>query len=107
MKINKLSHMIRGWFVGKFEPTVYSTEACEVAIKTYTIGQFESKHHHKIATEITVIISGKVKMNDVEYGQGDIITVEPNESTDFLVLEDTITCCVKIPGATDDKYLDE
>lgn len=107
MKIHKLTDMVRGWIVGKFEPAVYSTTVCEVAIKNYKQNDFESKHHHKIATEITVIISGKVKMNGVEYGQGDIITVEPNESTDFLVLEDAITCCVKIPGAINDKYLDE
>lgn len=106
MKLNKYKDMIRGWIVGNFNPTVYSTEACEVAIKTYKQNDFEEKHHHKIAVEITMIISGKVKMNNVEFGAGDIITIEPNESTDFLVLEDTITCCVKIPGALNDKYLD-
>lgn len=99
--------MIKGWFIGAINPTVYYTDACEIAVKKYVAGFFESKHHHKIATEITVIISGKVKMNDVEFGEGDIITISPNESTDFLALEDTVTCCVKIPGALNDKYIDE
>ena len=106
MKIHKLKDMVRGWLVGRFLPSVYNTDACEIAIKNYLKNDFETKHHHKIATEITVIISGKVKMNNVEYEAGDIITIEPNESTDFLVLEDTTTCCIKIPGALNDKYID-
>lgn len=106
MKLHKLKDMIRGWFIGSFKETVYHTDACEVAIKFYKQNDFETKHHHKIATEITVIISGKVKMNEVEFVSGDIITVEPGESTDFLVLEETVTCCIKIPGALNDKYLD-
>lgn len=106
MKINKLNDMIRGWLVGNFSPSVYNTNACEIAIKTYSKDDFEAKHRHKIATEITVIISGKVKMNNVEYEAGDIISIEPNESTDFLALENTTTCCIKIPGALNDKYLD-
>ena len=46
-------------------------------------------------------------MNGVEYKQGDIIVIEPGESTDFEVLEETITTVVKIPGATNDKYLSD
>ncbi len=107
MKINKLTDMIRGWMVGAFLPTVYHTEACEIGIKKYKKNDFEDKHHHKIATEITIIISGKVKFNGVEFGPDDIITIEPNESTDFLAMEDTVTCCIKIPGALNDKYIDE
>ena len=107
MILNNLKNMVRGWLIGAINPTVYYTDVCEVAIKKYKANDFESKHHHKIATEITIIISGKVKMNGVEFGPDDIITIEPNESTDFLAMEDTVTCCVKIPGALNDKYLDE
>jgi hypothetical protein len=106
VKLHSLKNMVRGWFVGAISPTVYHTEACELAIKKYKKYDYEQKHHHKIATEITIIISGKVKFNGVEYGPDDIITIEPNESTDFLVMEDTVTCCIKIPGALNDKYLD-
>jgi hypothetical protein len=44
-------------------------------------------------------------MNGVEFISGDIITIEPMESTDFEVLEDTSTIVVKLPGASNDKYL--
>ena len=106
MKINKLKDMFRGWFVGSFTPTLYDTTDVEVAVKRYNKGDYEAKHYHKIATEISVVISGTVKMNGVIYGEGDIITMEPNEATDFEALEDnTINVVVKIPGATNDKYV--
>jgi hypothetical protein len=46
-------------------------------------------------------------MNGIEFGKGDIIVIEPNESTDFEVLEDTTTTVVKYPGAENDKYMGE
>jgi hypothetical protein len=107
MKLFKLTNMIKGWFVGDITPVVYSTKDCEVAIKRYSAGEKELKHHHKLAKEITVIISGKVKMNGVEYVQDDILLIEPNESTDFEVIEDTVTCVVKSGSYKGDKYIDE
>ena len=105
MKVAKIDHMVRGWFVGDFKPTAYATKDVEVGIKRYFAGATEPRHFHKVATEITVIISGHVRMNGTEYHSGDIITIEPNYSTDFEVLEDTVTVVVKLPGALNDKYL--
>lgn len=107
MKTAKLEDMIKGWFVGNFEPTLLKTNDVEVAVKEYKKGDKEEKHYHKLATEITVIVSGKVKMNGVVYSKGDIIVIEPNEATDFEALEDTVNTVVKLPGANDDKYLGE
>ena len=107
MTIDKLDCMIKGWFVGNFEPTVLKTNDVEVAVKKYKAGDYESSHYHKIATEITVIVSGEVEMNGVRYSEGDIIVISPNEQTDFRVLKDTITTVVKYPGANNDKYLVE
>ncbi|MHA4868438.1 hypothetical protein ACXZ1M_12145 [Duganella sp. PWIR1] len=107
MERYKLEDMTRGWFVGDFTPTVLATRAAEVGIKHYRAGDREARHYHKIAQEITVIQSGRVQMNGVEYASGDIIVINPLESTDFVVLEDTVTVVVKVPGAVDDKYLGE
>lgn len=104
MKLHKLEKMIKGWFVGDFEPTVLKTGEVEVAVKEYRKGDREGRHFHKLATEITVISYGRVRMNSVEYKKGDIIVIEPLESTDFEALEDTITTVVKYPGASNDKY---
>lgn len=106
MQVNRLESMIKGWFVGNFHPTLYRTNDVEVAVKTYDKGYYEASHYHKIATEITCIVSGKVRMNGIEYCPGDIITVHPNESTNFESLEDnTVNVVVKLPGANNDKYL--
>ena len=108
MKIAKLEDMEKGWFVGNFEPTLLKTNDVEVAVKSYKKGDYEETHYHKIATEITVIISGRVKMNGIEYKAGDIVVMEPNEATDFECLEDgTKNVVVKYPGANNDKYLGE
>ena len=105
MSTAKLEDMIKGWFIGNFEPTLLRTNDVEVAVKSYNKGDYEEKHYHKIATEITVIVSGKVKMNGIEYSKGDIVVMEPNEATDFECLENgTQNVVVKLPGANDDKY---
>ena len=105
MKTEHLNSMIKGWFVGNFEPSLYKTNDCEVAVKSYKAGDYEEKHYHKIATEITVIVKGRVKMFDREFSEGDIIVVEPGDSTDFSAITDSMNVVVKIPGVNNDKYI--
>lgn len=105
MKTARLENMFKGWFVGNFDPTLIQTNEVEVAVKEYLRGDMEDRHYHKVSTEITVIASGRVRMNGVEYVKGDIIIIPPNQATDFEVLEDTITTVVKYPGANNDKYM--
>ena len=104
MKTAKLSEMTKGWFVGNFTPTLYQTKDVEVAVKSYRAGDHEGAHYHKIATELTVITKGKVRMNGAEYSAGDIVVMEPGEVTDFDALTDAENVVVKIPGANGDKY---
>ena len=77
----------------------------ETAVKSYTAGDYEGRHYHKIATEITVVISGTVRMNGIEYNAGDIIVMEPGEATDFEAVTDAVNVVVKGPGANNDKYV--
>ena len=104
MKTAKLSDMTKGWFVGNFEPSLCKTNEVEVAVKSYKRGDKENAHYHKIATEITVVVSGKVRMFGKEWGAGDIIVVVPGDVTDFEALTDAVNTVVKIPGANNDKY---
>lgn len=104
MKTAKLNDMTKGWFVGNFEPTLYKTNDVEVAVKQYRANAYENKHYHKIATEITVVTKGIVRMNGIEYTEGDIIIMEPNEATDFYAVTDAENVVVKLPGANNDKY---
>lgn len=96
--------MIGGWFVGDFAPSVLRTSDFEVAVKSYVQGQSEPAHVHRIATELTVIITGRVRMAGQDWCAGDIVTLEPNEETDFLALTDALTVVVKTPSLAGDKY---
>ena len=103
--VNDFKDMVRGWFVGDFEPSAFKTQNCEVSYRTYKEGDYEKKHFHKVATEITVITKGIVEMNGTQYKEGDIIVMEPNDATDFKAITDAENVVVKVPGAKDNKYL--
>jgi len=104
MKTFRLSDMTKGWFVGDFEPSCYKTGQFEVACKHYKKGDAEEAHVHKIATELTLIVKGSVRMNNVVYKPGDIVILEPGEKSDFRALEDAVNVVVKVPSVAGDKY---
>lgn len=105
MRHARLEDMTKGWFVGDFAPTALATDVCEVAVKAYKAGDREDLHHHKVGTEVTLIISGRVRMMDREWSAGDIVVLEPGEATDFEALTDVVNVVVKTPSAKGDKYL--
>ena len=105
MVIYKLSEFTKGWIVGNFSPSVFISKEFEVAVKKYNSGDYEEKHFHKKALEITIICSGKVRMNNQEFSEGDVIVIKPNEVTDFFVIEEAITTVIKTPSLTNDKFL--
>ena len=96
--------MINGWFIGDFSPAAYSTRFFEVALKKYKAGDFELDHYHRVATEITLIVSGSVEMLGSEWGEGDIILLNPGEATSFRAITDTVSVVVKFPSIQNDKY---
>lgn len=105
MKHFRLEAMVKGWFVGGFSPAAVQTDACEVAVKHYKAGDHEQAHFHKLATEVTLIVSGRVRMVGQEWGPGDIVVLEPGTVTDFEALTDAVNVVVKTPGAANDKFL--
>lgn len=107
MDVHRLEDMTRGWFVGDFSPTLYRTDAAEVAVKHYAAGDREARHLHRIATELTAVVAGRVRMDGRELGKGDIVVLHPGEASDFLALTAATVVAVKVPGAPDDKHLVE
>jgi hypothetical protein len=104
MRRHKLQEMVKGWFVGEFKPSVFSTNACEVAVKKYKRGDVEAAHFHLVATEITVVITGKICMAGIELADGDIVVLEPGEVSSFEAISDAVSVVVKLPGALNDKF---
>ena len=107
MKVANLSSMTGGWFIGNFDPSLFKTNDCEVAVKSYKKGDQEGKHYQKEATEKTAKNQRKVRMFDQIFSAGDIVVVEPGDVTSFEALEDRINVVVKMPGQNNDKYLVE
>lgn len=107
MDLYKLESFTKGWIIGDFIPNIIETNAFEFAIKEYREGDKEDKHFHKIAKEITVVVSGKIKMNDCVLEKGDIILIQPGEEFKFEALEDCITAVIKTPSAKNDKFITE
>jgi quercetin dioxygenase-like cupin family protein len=103
MKKDSLTDFIGGWFIGNFSPSLLKTNDVEVAVKHYKPGDYDNEHYHKIGTEYTVIVKGRVRMSGNEYSEGDVLTIPPLEPTDFLAITETTTVVVKIPGASNDK----
>ena len=104
MKKYNIKDFDRGWFIGYFDSSIFKTDLFEIAIKKYNAGEQEPTHLHKIAKEYTLIIDGKVLMNNNEFISGDIIEIEANESTNFFCVENTTTCVIKIPSISNDKF---
>jgi hypothetical protein len=105
MKHYRLENYTKGWIVGDFDPSLLRTGVCEVSIKYYKAGDHETPHTHKLADELTVIVSGSFLINGVTYGPSDIVHAERNDVMDFSCLEDGATTVVKYPSVAGDKYL--
>jgi hypothetical protein len=104
MRRERLETMTGGWFVGDFSPVAMRSAAVEVAVKRYSAGAFEPLHHHKIATEVTVIVDGRAEIAGQTFGAGDILVLEPGEAVEFRAVSDVTTVVVKLPSVVGDKY---
>jgi hypothetical protein len=100
----RLDDMVRGWFVGPFAPTALATPGCEVAVKRFAAGEREAPHHHRVATEVTLLLEGRARMGGRELGPGDGLVLPPFTESDFEALTDVLLVAVKTPGQPDDKF---
>ncbi len=94
----------RGWFVGNFDKAVHRTTDLEAAYQVNYKGDTSAPHFHKIATEINLITSGKVRICGEIYTAGMGIIFDPGEVCECEYLEDTTTMVIKVPGPLNDKY---
>jgi len=105
MKIYKLKNFTRGWLVGDFKPSVIRTKKFEAAVMFYKKGRRDPAHKHLRAEEITVIISGKYKMNNKILKPGDIVLLKRGEAAEFYCVNAGQTVVIKSPSVIGDKYL--
>lgn len=107
MYSSKLSAMTRGWFVGNFEPSVYTTSDAEVSVRRLEKGYCEPSHFHQAVTKIIVVLSGKLCMFEKEWVEDHIIVMEPGDISSIEALEDSRIAMLIFPGIKNDKvYVD-
>lgn len=104
MRIAKLSDMTGGWFIGNFIPTAFKTNEFEVKYCVHKKGERHTVHYHKEATEINLLIRGKMSILGHVLNSGDIFIIYPEELSDPVFIEDCKIVCVKIPSLPGDKY---
>lgn len=105
MKLARLDEMKSGWFVGNFEPTSFRTQAFEACYRVHPAGEQWPKHFHKIATEINLLVSGRMTLGGVTLTSGDIFILEPGDVADPIFEEDCSVICIKTPSLPADKYV--
>lgn len=105
MKVFKIDDMKGGWFVGNFEPTVYKTEGFEVGFHVHEKGEEWPAHYHKVGTEITYLMKGKMIIQGKTLVTGDVFVIHPYEIADPIFLEQCTVVIVKTPSDTMDKYV--
>ena len=105
MDVLKLKDMVRGWFIGNFEPSVYKTEDFEVAVMLHPKDQQWPAHYHKLATEINLVLEGRLIIQDQLLVKDDIFIIHPFEVVKPQFLEDCRILVVKTLSIPNDKYI--
>lgn len=108
MKKYNLNQMKRGWFIGKFTPSLFPYSETAVALMRYAAGSTHEAHYHEYITEYNLVVSGKCNfcINKVNYSgeTDDILIVLPKEICVFTAIEDCILVVVK-SGSNNDKFV--
>jgi hypothetical protein len=102
---SNLNEYKNGWLLGNFSPAVIQTSDFEVCVKKFKVGDRETSHYQVIATEITVVLSGKVRMGEILLVEDEILVIEPGEIVDFEALTDCKVLGIKFPSLPEDKVL--
>ena len=105
MKLSNLSEFTNGWFLGNFNPSLFESEHFEVCVKNFKKGDVEAAHFQRVATEVTVILFGSVRMGNHFLQVDDILTIYKDEVCDFEALTDCKVLGIKFPSLPNDKVL--
>ena len=105
MNSYKLEEFFKGWVIGDFNPSLFKNSDFEVAVKFFEKGEIELAHKQLIATEITIVVEGVIKLGEGTYSRGDIIEIQPNEVAAFESLTRSSLVCIKFPSIPNDKVV--
>ncbi len=101
-----LSDFKLGWVVGNFSPSLMKSDQVEVAVKYFKSGEVEPSHKQLVATELTIVVSGTIRLAENTYSEGEIIKIDPEIFADFEAITDASLVCIKYPSLPNDKVLE-
>ncbi len=93
----------RGWFIGDFANAAFPSKDFEICYQKNPRTQTPS-HIHKLAHEITLVISGRQICNGEIFSAGDICILEPGDISQIEYLEETEVVTIKVPSVPSDKH---
>jgi len=104
MEVSHISDFKKGWFVGDFEPSIFRNPFFELAHQKHEAGYKTPKHFHKVTTELTYIVKGKMRVGDQILSDGCMFVYEKGEVADSEVIEDVDIIVLRYPSIPTDKY---
>jgi quercetin dioxygenase-like cupin family protein len=105
MKLDRIENYKGGWLIGDFDPSLLKNSNVEVAYKFNKKDEYCAPHYHKIGTEINLLISGTLELQNKILNEGDVFIIYPFEVTDPKFLTDCRILAIKTPSIPGDKYL--
>lgn len=105
MIIDKINRMVRGWFIGDFEPSIFRTDQFEVGYLKHQKGEIWPAHYHKESVEINYLVKGSMTIQGNLLSSGDIFILDKDEIADPIFHEDCEIVVIKVPSLPKDKYL--
>ena len=65
----------------------------------------EAAHFQRIATEVTVVLAGEVRMGEINLVEDDVLIIYKDEVCDFEALTDCKVLGIKFPSLPGDRIL--
>lgn len=105
MKIFDPNDMVRGYFIGDFEPSAYRTKAFEVSLMVHKKDEYWDTHYHEVSDEINYLMEGQMQINGVVLQAPVIFVIERGEIAAPKFITDCKLIVVKTPSAPGDKRI--
>jgi hypothetical protein len=106
MQKDRIENFVGGWLIGNFHPSIQRSTDLEIGVKFFKAGDTELSHMQRIATEITIVGAGQVRIGSELLFPGDVLIIPPLEFADFEAFEDGVLTCIKFPSLPNDKVLE-
>lgn len=103
MKTYSLDNFKNGWIVGNFQPSILKGDF-EVGLHRHKKGEHHQDHFHKKSTEINLVVSGEISINNCFFKKNDIFVLEPYEVSQVEYLTDVEILVIRDMSDPTDKY---